>query len=112
MGHPQGVDTTELKARAKRLRECARQARALAGRLGPYLDQAVKKATPRGTGPGSGAIWLGPFADQCTLTLQKRRNTLSVMATSLLGDARRWEQQADELDHQATEKDKAAAGGH
>lgn len=36
------------------------------------------------------------------------------MASSLLVDATRWESQADELDRQAKEKDKAKAGtgGH
>ncbi|MFI8302693.1 hypothetical protein ACIF80_04425 [Streptomyces sp. NPDC085927] len=107
-------DAAELKKRAKRLRECAREARALSRRLGPYLDDAVKKATPRAggfrTGDDKGAIWQGPFADECTSTLQQRQHTLNSMGTALLTDATRWENQADELDRQAKEKDRSKAG--
>jgi hypothetical protein len=114
MAAKDGEDAAELKKRAERLRGCAREARSIARRLGPYLDDAVKKATPRAdafrTGGDEGAIWQGPFADQCTATLQKRQNKLNGMASSLLADATRWEDQADELDRQAKEKDKAKAG--
>ncbi|SMQ18134.1 hypothetical protein SAMN06272771_4573 [Streptomyces sp. Ag82_O1-12] len=114
MGPTPGDDAAELKKRAERLRDCAREARALARRLGPYLDDAVKKATPRAaafrTGGGEGAIWQGPFADECTAKLQQRQRTLNSMGTALLGDATRWESQADELDRQAGEKNKAQAG--
>ncbi|MDT0613577.1 hypothetical protein [Streptomyces lancefieldiae] len=107
-------DAAELKKRAEQLRECAREARTLARRLGPYLDDAVKKATPRATGfrtgDDKGAIWQGPFADECTAKLQQRRHTLNGMGTALLADATRWESQADELDRQAKEKDKAKTG--
>ncbi|ANB07861.1 hypothetical protein SAM40697_3903 [Streptomyces ambofaciens] len=107
-------DAAELKKRAKRLRECAREARTLARHLGPYLDDAVKKATPRATGfrtgDDKGAIWQGPFADECTGTLQQRQRTLNGMGTALLADATRWESQAEELDLRAKEKDKAKAG--
>ena len=68
MGPASGEDAAELRKRAERLRECAREARALARRLGPYLDDAVKKATPRAsgfpTGADKGALWQGPFADE------------------------------------------------
>ncbi|GHD31845.1 hypothetical protein GCM10010313_75730 [Streptomyces violarus] len=37
---PTPGDDAELKKRAERLRECAREARALARKLGPYLDNA------------------------------------------------------------------------
>jgi hypothetical protein len=103
----------ELKKRAARLRECAREARTLARSLGPYLDGVVKKATPRAgsrTGDGADAIWQGPFADDCTAQLQQRQRTLNGMGGALLADATRWENQADELDRQAREKDKATAG--
>jgi hypothetical protein len=109
-----GEEAAELKKRAERLRGCAREARSIARRLGPYLDDAVKKASPRAadfrTGGDEGAIWQGPFADDCTAKLQQRQRTLNGMATSLLADATRWESQADELDRQAKEKDKAKAG--
>lgn len=109
-----GEDAAELKKRAERLRGCAREARSIARRLGPYLDDAVKKATPRAaafrTGGDEGAIWQGPFADECTAKLQQRQKSLNGMASSLLVDATRWESQADELDRQAMEKAKAKAG--
>ncbi|MFD5948871.1 hypothetical protein ACFWAZ_21785 [Streptomyces collinus] len=112
---PTPGDDAELKKRAERLRECAREARALARKLGPYLDNAVKKATPRAaafrTGGDEGAIWEGPFADECTAKLQQRQRTLNGMGTALLADATRWESQADELDRQADEKNKAGTGG-
>ncbi|MFC9463355.1 hypothetical protein [Streptomyces coelicoflavus] len=114
MGEKDADDAAELKRRAKQLRECAREARTLARRVGPYLDDAVKKATPRAanfrTGDDKGAIWQGPFADDCTGTLQQRQRTLNGMGTALLADATRWEGQAEELDRQAAEKDKAKAG--
>ncbi|MCX5248165.1 hypothetical protein OG895_23645 [Streptomyces sp. NBC_00201] len=118
MAAKDGEDAAELKKRAENLRGCAREARSIARRLGPYLDDAVKKATPRTDafriGGDEGAIWQGPFADECTAKLQKQQNSLSGMASSLLVDATRWESQADELDRQAKEKDKAKAGtgGH
>ncbi|MFC5851209.1 hypothetical protein ACFPZI_05000 [Streptomyces chlorus] len=62
----------------------------LSRRLGPYLDDVVKKATPRAggfrTGDDEGAIWQGPFADECTDTLQQRQHTLNSMGTALLKD--------------------------
>ncbi|MFE0672612.1 hypothetical protein [Streptomyces sp. NPDC058867] len=114
MAPTDGEDAAALKKRAEKLRGCAREARSIARRLGPYLDDAVKKATPRAaafrTGGDKGAIWQGPFADECTAALQNRQGTLNGMATSLLADATRWENQADELDRQAKEKDKTKAG--
>ncbi|MFJ9540570.1 hypothetical protein ACIRPX_25300 [Streptomyces sp. NPDC101225] len=118
MAAKDGEGADELRKRAERLRGCAREARSIARRLGPYLDDVVRKAAPRAaafrTGGDEGAIWQGPFADRCTATLQKRQATLNSMARSLLADAGRWEGQADELDRQAKEKDKAKAGtgGH
>ncbi|MFE0962436.1 hypothetical protein [Streptomyces fungicidicus] len=106
-------DAAELKKRAKQLRECAREARTLARRLGPYLDDAVKKAVPRAgsrAGDGADAIWQGPYADACTAQLQQRQRTLNGMGGALLADATRWEKQADELDRQAEEKDMAKTG--
>jgi hypothetical protein len=114
MAAADGEDAAELKKRAEKLRGCAREARSIARRLGPYLDDAVKKATPRTaafrTGDDANAIWQGPFADECTTVLQQRQSTLSSMAGSLLTDATRWESQADELERQAKEKDKTKAG--
>ena len=114
MGAKDSDDAAELKKRAERLRGCAREARSIARRLGPYLDDAVKKATPRAaafrTGGDEGAIWQGPFADECTSKLQQRKQSLNSMAGALLADANRWETQADELDRQAKEKDKAKSG--
>ncbi|MER5598521.1 hypothetical protein [Streptomyces sp. NPDC002265] len=114
-----GGDGAELKRRAEKLRECAREARSLARELGPYLDDAVRKATPRAasfrTGGDKGAIWQGPFADESTATLQQRQRSLNRMGTALLADATRWEAQADELERQAKAQDKAksaAGGGH
>ena len=106
-------DATALRKRAGTLRDCAKDARAIARTLGPYLDDAVRKAAPRAadlTGAGGGgAIWLGPFADQCTATLQQRKQRLGGMANSLMADAGRWETEASELERQATAKDKAKA---
>jgi hypothetical protein len=116
MAAKDGGNAAELKKRAERLRDCAREARAIARTLGPYLDDAVKKATPRAdafrTGGDEGAIWQGPFADQCTATLQQRQKRLNGMGSSLLADATRWESQAEELERQAKHADKAGAGGH
>jgi hypothetical protein len=106
VGAPDSGDAAELKKRAERLRDCAREARSVAGRLGRYLDDAVKKATPRGD---KGAIWQGPYADQCTTALQKRQSSLSRLARSLLADAKRWESEATDLDRKAKDKDKAKA---
>ncbi|MGW5127702.1 hypothetical protein ACWEQ7_27380 [Streptomyces sp. NPDC004069] len=96
------------------LRECAKEARALAREVGPYVDDAVRRATPRAvdfrTGGDAGAIWQGPFADECTGTLQQRQRTLNSMGTALLMDAARWENQAGELDRQAKEEDRAKTG--
>ncbi|MGX1838057.1 hypothetical protein [Streptomyces diastaticus] len=112
MGPKDADSEAELKKRAERLRECARQARTLARGLGPYLDDAVKKATPRAAaGAGKGAIWQGPFADECTTKLQQRKRTLNNMGTALMADATRWESQAEELDRQAEKTAKAEAGG-
>ncbi|MFD3540997.1 hypothetical protein ACFWUQ_16085 [Streptomyces sp. NPDC058662] len=111
-------EAAELRKRARQLRDCAREARALAGRLGPYLDDAVKRATPRASSLWSGGdaavIWQGPFADQCTTVLQNHRQSLNGMGGALQADATRWENQAAELDKQATAKDKAeaATGGN
>ncbi|OSP38930.1 hypothetical protein B7767_34345 [Streptomyces sp. 13-12-16] len=113
MGPTDADSGAELKKRAERLRECAREARTLARSLGPYLDGVVKKATPRAgsrAGDGTDAIWQGPFADDCTARLQQRQRTLNGMGGALLADAARWENQADELDRQAKEKDKAKTG--
>src|SRR4051794_31773834 len=107
MGTTDGDDVAELNKRAEQLRTCARDARKIAGRLGPYLDDVVKKATPRAVnlaGDTGEAIWLGPFADQCTRTLQDRKGRLSGLASALMADANRWESQARSLDDQAQAK--------
>jgi hypothetical protein len=99
-------DAADLNRRAQNLREAARQARAIAKTLGPYLDDAVRKATPRaddfvvGTG-GDTAIWQGPYADQCTATLKARQSKLSSMANALVTDAARWESEATRLEGDA-----------
>ncbi|GGV77799.1 hypothetical protein GCM10010294_45970 [Streptomyces griseoloalbus] len=46
----------------------------------------------------------------CTTKLQQPQRTLNGMGGALLADATRWENQADELERQAKEKDKARAG--
>ncbi|MFJ2819426.1 hypothetical protein [Streptomyces sp. NPDC087294] len=116
MAPTDGEDAAALKKRAETLRGCAREARSIARRLGPYLDDVVKKATPRADafriGADTGAIWQGPFADECTAKLRKRQQTLNSMASSLLADATRWENEAGELDRQAKEKAKAGTGGN
>ncbi|MET7762336.1 hypothetical protein ABZS71_09915 [Streptomyces sp. NPDC005393] len=117
MGTAEGDSAAMLKKRADKLRECARDARKTAQRLGKYLDDAVKKAAPRTGNPraqGGDAIWLGPFADQCTQTLQTRQSKLSHMATALLADATRWENIARELDAKAKAKGhgKGTEGAH
>jgi hypothetical protein len=116
-----------MDQKAQKLRACATEARAVARSLGPYLDDAVSKAAPRavdmavgfGDAPSGGndAIWLGPFADQCTSTLQQRRGTLGRMATALMADAARWENEASRLESEskaakAKDKAKTATGGH
>ena len=109
MGPADADSGAELRKRAGRLRECAREARTLARSLGPFLDDAVKKAAPRAA-HGTDAIWQGPYADECTALLQQRQRSLGGMGGALLADATRWESQADELDRQAKEKDKAKTG--
>jgi hypothetical protein len=104
-------DAADLARRAQNLRDCAKQARTIARSLGPYLDDAVSKAAPRAadmvtgiggapTGGGT-AIWLGPFADQCTGTLKQRQGKLSSMASALMADATRWEGEATRLEGDA-----------
>lgn len=104
-------DAADLTRRAQNLRDCAKEARTIARSLGPYLDDAVSKASPRtgdmvtgiGSAPAGGgtAIWLGPFADQCTGTLKQRQSKLSSMATALMADATRWEGEATRLEGDA-----------
>lgn len=105
MGRPgeQGETSTQLKKRADDLRACARKARTLAGSLGPYLDNAVKQATP--------AIWKGPFAEASTATLGARKSSLYSMASDLMADARRWETEASNLDHEAAKAENNKPGG-
>jgi hypothetical protein len=114
VGTTDGAEAAELRKRAERLRQCAKDARSIARRLGPYLDDAVKRAVPRSgagkDGANKDAIWQGPYADQCTTLLKQRRSTLGSMAGALLADATRWDGQADDLERQAKEKDKAKAG--
>lgn len=109
-------DVAALKQRADKLRESASQARALARTLGPFLDDATRKAAARAVDPGhpGDAIWLGPYADACTSTLRQRQGTLHGMASSLMADATRWESAASDLDSQAKAKAKptAPAGSH
>jgi hypothetical protein len=115
-------DATDLKRRADTLRECATQARTIARSLGPYLDGAVSKATPRGddmmSWPGSSsggnpAIWAGPFADQCTHTLTERQSKLASMASALMTDAIRWESEATRMEGEAkaAKNTSSTAGG-
>ena len=119
-------DAAELDRRAQKLRACATEARTIARSLGPYLDDAVGKAAPRAAdmmtgfgdaGGGSEAIWLGPFADQCTGTLKQRQGTLASMASALMADATRWESEATRLDGEskaakAKANAKTGTGGH
>jgi hypothetical protein len=118
---PDQDDAATLRSRAKNLREAARQARSLAPKLGSYLDDVTKQASNgindfvvRNSEWGS-AIWHGPYAQQCTQALQKRRSTLQSMATALLADAKRWDAEATDLETKAKDADKKAAsagGGH
>ncbi|MFE9449086.1 hypothetical protein [Streptomyces sp. NPDC006739] len=106
MGRPddeRGETPAQLQKRAEDLRECARRARALAGSLGPYLDNAVRQATP--------AIWQGPFAEASTATLGARKGSLASMAGDLMADARRWETEARNLDEQAAQAKTNKPGG-
>jgi hypothetical protein len=106
MGRPgdgQGETPAQLKKRADDLRECARKARTLAGALGPYLDNAVKQATP--------AVWKGPFAEASTTTLGARKKSLGSMAGDLMADARRWETEARHLDDEAAKAKNDKPGG-
>ena len=111
-------DAQDLTRRAQNLRECAKQARTIARGLGPYLDDVVSKAAPRaddvmtglgGPSAGSPAIWMGPFADQCTATLRQRQSRLASMASALMADATRWESEATRLDGDAKAAKAAAA---
>ncbi|MFD5475918.1 hypothetical protein [Streptomyces hawaiiensis] len=74
-------------------------------------EEGHPRAAAFRTGGDEGAIWQGPFADECTAKLHQRQRTLSGMGTALLADATRWEGQADELDRQAGDKTKAGTGG-
>lgn len=108
------AETDDGTKRAKHLRDCATEARSVARLLGPYLDDAVKKASPRATlfGGGAGdAIWQGPFADASTQSLKARQRKLSGMATALLADAKRWEAEATALEGAARNKSHSG-GGH
>jgi len=112
-------DAQGLARRAENLRECAKQARTIARSLGPYLDDAVSKAAPRadammtgfgGPAVGDSAIWLGPFADQCTARLKQRQSKLASMAAALMADATRWESEATRLDGEAKAAKTAPTG--
>jgi hypothetical protein len=95
----------QLRQRAHELRQCAHDARAVAKRLGPYLDSVVKQATS--------PIWTGPYATHSTTTLTGHKKTLHQMAADLLTDAGRWETEADALEKKASKGDKGGAGkGH
>jgi hypothetical protein len=91
-----GETPAELRERAEGLRECARQARTLAGALGPYVDDEATRAS--GTDP---VIWQGPYAEATTQVLVDRKSTLNSMADALMNDASRWESEAADLDDRA-----------
>ncbi|MEV8569502.1 hypothetical protein AB0436_28625 [Streptomyces sp. NPDC051322] len=95
----------QKKERARKLRDCARRARGLAGALGPYLDKTLKQAT------ASPPIWAGPYAESTTLTLGKRKGHLHDMAGDLLRDAARWESEAARIDDEATKQAAQKPGG-
>ncbi len=98
-----GETPAQLKQRAEDLRTCARNARRIAGGLGPYLDKAAGEATPD--------IWTGPYAEATTAMLGARKTSLHTMASDLTADAARWEAHARSLDDQAADKQKKP-GGH
>jgi hypothetical protein len=98
-----GETPAQLRKRADDLRECARKARALAGSLGPYLDNAATQATQ--------GIWKGPFAEASTATLRARKGSLHSMAGDLMADARRWETEARNLDEEAAKAKSDKPGG-
>ncbi|MCQ8769203.1 hypothetical protein [Streptomyces telluris] len=95
-----------MKKRAGDLRECARQARTLAKRLGPYLDSSAKQAQQ-----SAPAIWKGPYATSATAQISDRKGKLNRMADALMNDAARWEAEARRLDEQAAGEDKKNKGG-
>lgn len=107
MGRPApdgSAETPEqLKRRAADLRECARTARKVAGSLGPYLDGAVTSAAP--------TIWTGPYATSTTGMLGARKSTLHQMASDLMRDAGRWDNEANTLDDRATKAKAQKTGG-
>ncbi|MGW1282751.1 hypothetical protein ACWD4N_03305 [Streptomyces sp. NPDC002586] len=118
---PDQDDSATLRSRAKNLREAARQARSIAPKLGGYLEDVTKQASNGindfvvRNSEWSSAIWHGPYAQQCTQTLQTRRSTLQSMATALMADANRWDAEATDLEAKAKEADKkttSAGGGH
>ncbi|MFF4220638.1 hypothetical protein [Streptomyces nondiastaticus] len=90
-----------MKKRADDLRACARQARLLAQRLGPYLDSPAKQAQQ-----SEPAIWKGPYATSATAQISDRQGKLNRMASALMSDAGRWEAEARRLDEQAADEDK------
>ncbi|WP_335981719.1 MULTISPECIES: hypothetical protein [Streptomycetaceae] len=93
-----GETPAQKKQRANDLRDCARDARTIAGSLGPYLDSAVAQA--------NSGIWKGPYAETTTAMLGSRKSTLHQMASDLVADAKRWENAAQTLE------DEAAKGAH
>ncbi|WP_328538153.1 hypothetical protein [Streptomyces sp. NBC_00344] len=100
--------SAELKNRAETLRSAARRARTAAHSLGTYLDSEVKQAA--GTGKGRIAIWKGPYASSTTATLQQRSRALHKMADELVADARRWDNDARDLDERAKHAAKHQSG--
>ncbi|WP_405777275.1 hypothetical protein [Streptomyces sp. NBC_00859] len=107
MGNQKEAETPQqMKERARKLRDCARRARGLAGALGPYLDKTVNQAT------ASPPIWNGPYAETTTLTLGQRQSHLRDMAGDLLKDVARWESEASRIEDEATKQAAKKPGGH
>jgi hypothetical protein len=86
----------QLRQRAEDLRDCARQARDMATRVGPFIDGEAELAQRQDP-----VIWEGPYAERTTAIIADHRGTLHSMASALMNDATRWENEATELDERA-----------
>ncbi|MFI8848810.1 hypothetical protein [Streptomyces sp. 891-h] len=98
-----GETPEQARARAERLRQLATQARGMAGSLGSTLDSGVAKATADG-------VWLGPYAERVTGELRKRQHALEDLANGVRATARRWDQEAEQLDKEAAAAAPAGSG--
>ncbi|MFD7512177.1 hypothetical protein ACFV5N_22965 [Streptomyces sp. NPDC059853] len=98
-GTTTGESAAELRRRAEKLRECAREARRVAGVLDSYLSTAV--TTAQSSDP---PLWKGPYAETTTEELAELQGSLRGMSEALTDDARRWDSAAARLDERADEE--------